>query len=65
MKTGICWSVNTAPAIKATTGRPPVKMCIRDRGLASVVLLVRCKVNATWLILAGAGLGIVLHEFAL
>jgi chromate transporter len=34
-------------------------------GLASVVLLVRCKVNATWLILAGAGLGIVLHEFAL
>ena len=34
-------------------------------GLASVGLLVRCKVNATWLILAGAGLGIVLHEFAL
>jgi chromate transporter len=34
-------------------------------GLASVVLLVRYKVNATWLILAGAGLGIVLSKFTL
>jgi chromate transporter len=30
-------------------------------GLASAVLLVRFKINATWLILAGAALGVVLH----
>ena len=30
-------------------------------GLACAVLLVRFKVNATWLILAGAGVGILLH----
>ena len=33
-------------------------------GLASVALLVRYKVNATWLILAGAGLGILLERLA-
>jgi chromate transporter len=30
-------------------------------GLASVALLLRFRVNATWLILGGAGLGILLH----
>jgi chromate transporter len=33
-------------------------------GLASAVLLVRYRMNATWLILGGAGLGILLHLFA-
>jgi chromate transporter len=33
-------------------------------GLASVVLLVRFRINATWLILAGAGLGILLRGLA-
>lgn len=33
-------------------------------GLVSAVLLVRFKVNATWLILAGAALGILLHGLA-
>jgi chromate transporter len=33
-------------------------------GLASVVLLVRYKINATWLILAGAGLGILIERLA-
>ena len=30
-------------------------------GLASLALLLRFKVNATWLILAAAALGILLH----
>jgi chromate transporter len=29
--------------------------------LASAILLVRFEINATWLILAGAALGILLH----
>jgi chromate transporter len=33
-------------------------------GLASVVLLVRFRINATWLILAGAVLGILLRGLA-
>lgn len=33
-------------------------------GLISAALLVRYKVNATWLILAGAALGILLHSLA-
>jgi chromate transporter len=33
-------------------------------GLASVALLLRFKVNATWLILGGAALGILLHGLA-
>jgi chromate transporter len=33
-------------------------------GLTSVALLVRFKMNATWLILAGAGLGILLRGVA-
>jgi chromate transporter len=33
-------------------------------GLASLALLLRYKVNATWLILAGGGLGIILRQFA-
>jgi len=33
-------------------------------GVVSVGLLVRFRVNATWLILGGAGLGILLHHFA-
>jgi chromate transporter len=34
-------------------------------GLVSAVLLVRYRMNATWLILSGAGLGILLHWFGL
>ena len=33
-------------------------------GMVSAALLVRFKVNATWLILSGAGLGILLHSIA-
>jgi chromate transporter len=33
-------------------------------GLASVTLLIRFRVNATWLILAGAVLGIFIHVIA-
>ena len=33
-------------------------------GLVSAVLLIRFRVNATWLILGGAALGILLHGFA-
>jgi chromate transporter len=33
-------------------------------GLASAVLLVRYRVNATWLIVGGAALGILVHRFA-
>jgi chromate transporter len=33
-------------------------------GLVSVALLIRFRINATWLILAGAGLGILLYQFA-
>jgi chromate transporter len=33
-------------------------------GLVSVVLLLRFKINATWLILAGAAIGILLHAIA-
>jgi chromate transporter len=33
-------------------------------GLVSALLLVRFKMNATWLILAGAALGILLHRLA-
>jgi chromate transporter len=33
-------------------------------GLVSAALLLRYKVNATWLILGGAALGILLHQFA-
>jgi chromate transporter len=33
-------------------------------GLVSVALLLRFKVNATWLILGGAALGILLHGLA-
>jgi len=33
-------------------------------GLGSVVLLLRFKINATWLILAGAAIGVLLHAIA-
>ena len=33
-------------------------------GLVSAIVLVRYRVNATWLILGGAGLGILLHVLA-
>lgn len=33
-------------------------------GLASVVLLLRFKINATWLIVAGAAIGVLLHAIA-
>jgi len=50
-------------AVAITLGRgaliDPVAWAV---GLASAVLLIRYRVNATWIILAGAGLGILLHH---